>query len=779
MGAGEGCGGPAATHVGVLMMSARSSALLNQQVPEDLAKLLRQEGIDADAALLCTETDLNLSGRYEQVFLLVEPDRLLTVAHPNGGWPKPVRLDLPREAIKQVRTRQGIGGGFLEVLVEGVYVEVLAYSNARSDTYHKVAKKLDDWIAGKALTTGPEDDYNPRKCPKCGMTLRFKGDICRRCVDRGAVLTRVLGLMKPYAGWAILMFVLLMVIIGLRMVPPQLLRLLVNKVLAPEESAGVATRELWLLYLVLGWLGSLVLIALGNIANGRVGAYVGTQITYDMRKGVFGRLTELSVDYYDRNSVGRLISRVVYDTEVLREFIRQATQGFLAQIVLLVVTGVMLFSISWKLALWTLLPAPLVVLASMFYWRRLYPRYHRIWDSRSRLTGTLSSILSGVRVVKAFGQERREQRRFDRSSSYFRNSRRSVAYATSIFNPSMAMLFQVGGLIAWYVGGLDVILQRDLDLGGLLAFAAYLQLFYGPLTHLTQLTDWLTRFFTATQRTFEILDTTPQIVESESPTALPRPDGGIVFENVTFGYSRHEPIIKNVSLQIRPGEHIGVVGKSGSGKTTLVNLIARFYDVDEGRVLIDGVDVRELAMDDLRRSVGVVLQDPFLFRGTIYANVTYGRREAAPEQVLAAAKAANAHDFIMRHPLGYDTFIGERGAGLSGGEKQRVSIARALLHDPKILILDEATSSVDTESEQLIRAALVRITASRTTIAVAHRLSTLKNSDRIFVVDGGQIIERGTHEELMELGGLYYRLVKIQTELSREPNVDRLAEEDK
>ncbi len=741
---------------------------------------MRQEGVDPSKAWLSAEADLNLSGAYERVFLLAESDRLLTVAHPRDGFPRPIRLDIPRQALKEIRTRRGVGGGFLEALVEGIYVEILAYSNAQADTFHKVSKKLQDWLAGKEASTGPEDDYDPRKCPICGMTLRFKGDTCPRCVDRGAILTRVLRLMKPYTGWAILMFALLMVVVALQMIPPRLQKLLVDKaLLTPAEPIPLATREMWLFWLVLAWLGVRVLASIGRMVNGRLSSFVATQITHDMRNSVLSRLTNLSVNYHDNNSVGRLISRVSYDTEVFGQFVRQVTQGFLAQIVMLTVTGVMLFSISWKLAMWTLLPAPFVLLASSFYWRRLYPRYHRVWDSRSRMTGSLSSILSGIRVVKAFGQEHREQQRFSRSSGYYRNSSRNVAYATSIFNPSMAFLFQVGGLVAWYVGGGEIIRQEGLTLGGLVGFSAYLGMFYAPLTNLTQLTDWLTRFFTASQRTFEIIDTAPEIVESENPKPLPAPRGGVVFENVTFGYSRHDPVIKNVSFEIRPGEYVGIVGKSGSGKTTLVNLLARFYDVDEGRVLIDGVDVRELDIEDVRKSIGVVLQEPFLFRGTIYANITYGRREATPEQVIAAAKVANSHDFILRQPLGYDTWVGERGAGLSGGEKQRVSIARALLYDPKILVLDEATSNVDTESEQLIQKALGRVTTGRTTIAIAHRLSTLKSANHILVVDGGQIVEQGSHEELMERGGLYHRLVKIQTELSREPTVDRLAEEDR
>ena len=717
---------------------------------------------------------------YDEVYLLVFDDVLVTAAIPRGDRKTAVRVRIPKENISEMRNRQGIGGGFMEALVDSTYVEVLAYSNKRSDIFHKAAKRVNDWVEGEDVVVGPEDDEDPRKCPKCGLTLEFRGDICRRCMDQGKILARVLKLMRPYMGHAIVMLVILFGVIALQMIPPRLTGALVDRVINVQpdpvtgEMVDMRTREVRLFTLVMALFAVQLTTGILNILNTRLSSFVGTQITCDLRKSLFQRLTDLSIDYYDRHSVGQIVSRVSYDTEAMKDFVRQATHGLLAQVLVLVVTGVMLFSISWRLALWTLLPAPIVTLSTTFYWRRVYPRYYRVWEGWSRMTSSLSSILSGMRVVKAFGQETSERGRYARTNDFVRDSTRRVEYTTGIFNPTMTLIFGMGGLIVWFVGGRTVIRGMGLTLGSLMAFLSYLATFYAPMTNLSQLTDWITKFLTAAQRTFEILDTSPQIVASKTPVRLPEPKGYIAFDHVTFGYNRHEPILKDISFEIEPGEHIGIVGKSGSGKTTLVNLVARFYDAEEGRILIDGKDVRDIEPEDLRGSVGIVLQEPFLFRGTIYQNLVYGQREATQEQVLTASKAANAHDFIIRHPLSYDTYIGERGAGLSGGERQRVSIARALLYDPRILILDEATSSVDTESEQLIQEALKRITEGRTTIAIAHRLSTLKNSDRIFVMENGRIVERGTHEELLGLGGLYYRLVKIQTELSREPAVDTL-----
>ena len=518
-----------------------------------------------------------------------------------------------------------------------------------------------------------------------------------------------------------------------------------------------------------------------NFAKGRMATRVGVALTFDLRAKLVEKLHALGLEYYDRHQVGAITSRVAYDSEVIQSLLHQITGGFLLQIVQVTAVGVMLMTLNPKLAMYTLIPAPLVIVGSWFFWKRVHPKHYRYWDSSSKQAGMLTGMLSGIRVVKAFAQEDREYERFNKISDYLRACRMHVDYSTAAFSAIMQLIFSLGGLIVWYVGGRDV-LAGNMSLGSMMAFLAYLAMFYTPLATLSQFTTWLTNFLTGCQRVFELLDTPVETSEPDEPVALPEiadsqtasqgvtaPDlltqpqhGSIRFDHVSFGYERHQPVLRDIDFEIRPGETIGIVGKSGSGKTTLVNLLCRFYDVCEGRVLVDGIDVRRLASHDLRRHVGCVLQEPFLFRGTIWQNLVYGMPESTPEQAIAAAKAAQAHDFILNSPLGYDTWLGERGSGLSGGERQRMSIARAILYDPPILVLDEATSNVDAESEQAIQQALRALTSGRTTIAIAHRLSTLREADRILVFDRGRLVEQGSHDALIAHNGQYANLVRLQ-----------------
>jgi ATP-binding cassette subfamily B protein len=417
-----------------------------------------------------------------------------------------------------------------------------------------------------------------------------------------------------------------------------------------------------------------------------------------------------------------------------------------------------------SLGLYVLIPTPFVIAAAFFYYRYMRPHFNRFWIARWRLNAMLNTFLAGVRVVKAFAQEDVEEARYHNRNETLLRSRLQVDLAWSKFYPLISFAFGAGGLIIWYAGGRAVLADK-ITLGTLMAFLSYLGMFYGPLSNLTQISQTMNRFLTISQRTFEMLDEEPQR-QAANPVRRPKLGGRIEFDNVTFGYDPYYPVIRDLNFSVEPGEMIGVVGHSGAGKTTLVNLLCRFYDVTQGAIRIDGVDLRELSMDEIRRQIGMVLQSPFLFRGTLAENIAYGKPDATHTEILRATKAANAHDFITRLPEGYDTIVGEGGTGLSGGERQRISIARAILHDPRILILDEATSSVDTETERQIQSALGELVKGRTTIAIAHRLSTLYNADRILVLNHGRLEEQGSPRQLMDSKGVFYNLVQMQTQLA-------------
>ncbi len=734
--------------------------------PESVRRRLDEEGVDPEHLLLCTHSDIDLAGRYDAQWLSVTPDRLLVVSEENGAH---VRLSMPVNAATEYRTQSGVGSGLLQARVEGAYVDVMRYSNRHAFSFERIARKLDHLLHGAPVQILPEDEFDPQRCRRCGLMLDQHSDVCPRCVNRGAVLLRMWRLMRHYRRASLAMMSLLLVGIALDLMSPQLTRYLVDEVLpgGAVEAAGLddAVRRAlhlnMLLQVVLVLAAVQVLRMTVNLVNGRLSSFIGTSITFDMRGRLFAHLEQLSVGFYDRQQVGSLVGRVAYDTEALHGFINQLTGGALLQILLVFGVTVMMFITDAKLAFYTLIPAPIVIGGTLIFWRYVHPRNYRSWDASGRQAGLLSGLLSGIRVVKAFGQEGRERSRFDKASRRLRDSRRGVESASATFNSAMGIVFQLGGWIVWYVGGRDVIEQR-LTLGTLMAFFGYLWMFYGPLATLPHFTNWLTTFVTQAHRVFEILDTPIQIADPPSPVDRPSLRGDIRFENVTFGYHRHSPVVRELSLDIRAGESLGVVGHSGSGKTTLVNLLCRFYDVEDGAVLVDGVDVRELRRSDLRRQIGVVLQEPFLFGGSIWDNLCYGRPEAPADNVIAASMAGNCHEFIMRQAHAYDTWLGERGAGLSGGERQRVGIARVLLTDPRILILDEATSNVDAESEAAIQAALAEVVRGRTTIAIAHRLSTLSRTNRIIVMERGRIVESGTHANLLRQNGIYARMLRLQ-----------------
>ncbi|MBM3954316.1 MAG: DUF1854 domain-containing protein [Planctomycetes bacterium] len=773
--------------------------------PAAVERCLHAAGLDNRPVLIAVDSNVALDGTPDREWLVVTADHLSVVADAPpaageyAGASPAARLVrfVPWPEVEQVRTSAGVGGGTLQVKADGGWIDLIRFSNALATRFHKVSRALElareaaptegdapPAIVGPIVIDGPLD---PPRCPSCSLRLTVREESCPRCMQKGRILARVAAILAPHRGGAIALCLLTLLGVVAELVPPKLQQYMVDDVLTGSAAARAADGATTspadfrtaLLVVVLALAFSRIVLSVVGVLKGRLATTIGTGLAGSLRREMVDKLQNLAIAYYDRHQVGSMISRVAHDSEVLHGLMHQITGGFLLQIVQLVGVGAMLVWINPKLALFTLIPVPLVILGSWIFWRHVYPRHYRLWDASSKQMAALSGMLSGIRVVKAFAQEPRERERFQQASDHLSDWRLWVERTNSTYSATMQIVFSLGGLIVWYVGGLDVI-GAKMSLGQLIAFLAYLAMFYAPLGALSNFTTWLTSFLSGSQRVLELLDTPVTIPDATDPAPWPEVRGELGFSGVTFGYDRNQPVLRDVSFTVAPGEMVGIVGRSGSGKTTLVNLLGRFHDVQEGAITIDGIDVRKLSTRQLRERLGIVFQDSFLFRGTIWKNLSYGRPGATIEQGLEAAKAAGAHDFLCRQPLAYETLLGEHGAGLSGGEKQRLSIARTLLYDPRILVLDEATSNIDAEAEKAIQEALAELVRGRTTIAIAHRLSTLRNADRILAFDRGRLVEQGTHAELLARDGIYARLVRIQTQVTKQPTVDTLlAEQEK
>ena len=602
-------------------------------------------------------------------------------------------------------------------------------------------------------------------CPICQNVVDEADEECPVCLEKEQAppstwtLFKLWRFARPYQ-WQLLMgFVLTLASTAATLVPPYLTMPLMDDVLIPYQN-GKPIDPVTVSWYLLGLMGSaLVAWGLGWIKT-YILALVSERIGADLRTTTYQHLLKLSLEYFGGRRTGDLIARIGSETDRINVFLSLHLLDFATDVLMIMMTAIILFSINPTLALVTLLPLPFIGWLIHVVREKLRTGFEKIDRVWSEVTNVLADTIPGIRVVKAFAQEDREAQRFIDANKHNLAVNDRLNRVWSVFSPTVTLMTEIGLLVVWGFG-IWLVSKDQITVGVLTAFLAYIGRFYTRLDSMSRIVSTTQKAASGAKRIFEILDHVSSVPEPVNPVALPKVEGRITLTDASFRYG-NRAVIKQLNLDIEPGEMIGLVGHSGSGKSTLVNLMCRFYDLSEGSIALDGVDIKQLKVADYRRHIGLVLQEPFLFFGTIADNIAYGLPDATREDIVAAARAAHAHEFILRMPQGYDSLVGERGQGLSGGERQRISIARALLINPRILILDEATSAVDTETEKEIQNALDNLVRGRTTIAIAHRLSTLRKADRLVVMDKGLIVEEGTHDVLIESKGAYWRLYEAQ-----------------
>jgi len=572
------------------------------------------------------------------------------------------------------------------------------------------------------------------------------------------VLKRLFLLLSPYWKTIIISALLLIGRAGLELVPPLFQKEIIDEIIGNRNLA-------YLGIVISALVGVYALNQLVQIGDNYVRHALGERFIFDLRVRLYAYLQKMSLSFFERTSTGELMSRVTNDLNALENFVTHGSALTAVDFMRLVGGVIILFVLDYRLAALVMIPVPILALAFRYYNTRIRPVYRRVRARLGDINAKLQDNLSGIRVIQAFAREDLEYERFSKESErYYRARVEGIRY-WSIFFPAIRFFGAMGAVIVLGVGSIMVV-GGQLTLGTLVAFLAYIATIYDPINRLTEVDNIFQEAIAAGERIFELLDETTDVKDAPDALELPSLRGEVAFDDVHFRYGSGDQVLHAISFNMAPGEVVALVGPSGAGKTSIANLICRFYDPSSGTVAVDGCDLRKIKLASLRRQVAVVLQDSFLFNNTVAENLLYGKPDAANDELLAAARAANAHDFIMQLPDGYNTEIGERGVKLSGGQKQRLALARAILADPRILILDEATSSVDAEAEFLIQQALERVLRGRTALVIAHRLSTIRNADKIIVLDRGRIAEVGNHQELMQRGGLYNQLYQRQMHMA-------------
>ncbi len=758
------------------MESHGTYVLKNKPLPEGAKAIVENMLSNGERVLFVIVGDLTKNGRYAETALIFTPDSVTAYDAVPGESKKYMFSELTEVKSKRMYGNATLSAvmqnGKREIFYRYTYsVASLCDAAALFISHVRDGENLDDELAvmevifERALSV----------CPKCGRTLLHPGAECIMCRSKVKIVKQLSSYMRPELKKIIFCIFLALITTAMALVPPTITGFIVDVVfpsgsgesnIAPlnfiAKAIGGDSARLLIVMIVLLFSTYVLQYGIGIIR-----AYsfrqIGNRSVARLRNDIYRKAQYLPMSFYDKTSTGSVINRIASDSATLQTFMLRITQEAVVHFFQLIGIVFIMLALNPTLTLLSLIPVLFIAVATRIFSKKIRPFYRRIWRRWSSVFATLSDTIPCIKVVKSFTGETRSSKKFeDRNADWLEMDRR-IGKLTTAFPQIVSFLVTCGSLIIWGIGGSKVISgEPGYSAGLIVSFISYAAMFYNPVTFFANLSDSFQSALASTEKILDILEAKPE-THAESHVVPDKLKGKIEFLHTSFSFDRTKKVLDDVTVTINPGEIVGIVGTTGSGKSTLVNLLMRFYDGYSGEILVDGHNIKNFDLSAYRAQIGYVQQEPQMFSDTIFNNIAYSNPNATVEEVMAAADVANAHGFIARQPDAYDTVLGERGVGVSGGEKQRISIARAVLMNPSILIFDEATAAVDSETEHLIQEAIDRLIAGRTTLMIAHRLSTLKRANRIIVVDGGKVIENGTPEELVEKKGKYYKLVQIQS----------------